>query len=318
MTDAKKVNIFGDIQVHLNNTCDMNCPHCYVESDINKRNWLDIELLKTILDFFKDKSVENMRILGGEVFEPNKKLLPYLILFYKYNYNLVLVSNGYHLYDFIDEIVFSRINELIFSVYGFARSHNTFVGKNESFERIVSCIRRIKEINSNIKISINTLLTKHNVDDFLDFLTYFDSLGVDEVKILSLSNIGRMRKNRVELLKVNQSCRCEIIKQVHFNKYSNISIVYEVETDESKRICKINEKSMLCFDHQGACYPCHLLIGNKRYSIGNIRESNLSFITSSQNYESILNLIDNNRCLALSIEKPSPEWSCPLYFSRIR
>lgn len=285
MHDYKNKGKWTDIQVHLTNNCELMCRHCYTDSKPSFRIWLDENKFLNILEFAQ--SVPNciVRLIGGEVLTKELEIKRYMEIAKHFNVPLILSTTGYYSNAFISKEINPNIfKEIILSCYGIVLQHDLFTRVQDSFSNFLALVNYFNSTSRNFELTVNTVLVKQNQDNFIEFLLYLKKIGIDEIKILSLSPIGKINNhsawNNLEVEKdIKKRIYDNVYKTVNLGIFGNVRVIIENPffTRPPKK-CKIAKRSMVTIDHLGNVFPCHLLINEKDYSLGNINEMPLDKI----------------------------------------
>lgn len=289
-----------DIQVHLTQNCNHKCIHCYTDSWPQRAAWLPIEAFRMITDFARKDPQCTIRLLGGEVVYPNLEIAQYIDILKKANVAAIVSTNGY-VHDVWEKRKLdpTALREIIVSCYGFREAHELVTQIPNSFDRTCKTITYLAgQKPRKYEVTVNTLVTAANRHEFPDFLAWLSMQGVDEVKILVLSPLGRAPKgentgyDRLHIDSISRDIiRTEIVKDMHQGRFKTMKIVWErniLSSDQSATIptsaCRIHKESMITIDYRGNVYPCHLMVYQEKFSLGNILITPLEKILES--YES--------------------------------
>lgn len=290
MKDYHNKGLWNDVEVHLNNSCQLNCQHCYTSSCPSSKGWLSINLFAKLFPFITANPNRKVRLLGGEIIQ-NDFIFQYFKILKKKGVAPKVCSNGYNfkLWEKTFRNYF-RFDEVILSCYGFETEHNAVTGIEDSFNNLMKTIKiiqlNLKSINNT---AINTIITKYNYLYFIEFLSYLSSLKVDEIKILTLSPLGfsvdkeKSRYNKLLVpLKALLILKEKIIKKIS-DFYPTKVIIEPINKFYTHFECRIKNKTMLTIDKYGNVYPCHLMIGINDFIIGNLNKNDFSKIIFQYN-----------------------------------
>lgn len=176
------------INFGLTHRCNLRCKICetYEENpEVNRE--LSLEELKGIIKQISDwdKTI-NVSFAGGEPFIRKDDLLE--CVKYASSLNLVthVTSNG----SFIDkklaeEILNSGLNYLQISLDGSTSKTNDYIRGKGSFKKAMRAIGFLlevkEELDSNLKLSITTVVTNKNIEELLGIHSLVKELGLHEV-----------------------------------------------------------------------------------------------------------------------------------------
>lgn len=162
--------------INLTYKCNLACDMCIQYGDGFKRNSCSELSLREWEKFIGSVAWFKPRItlLGGEplIYPQIRKLLKVL---YKHNCQTELVTNGYFLEEYLDDIYDNNV-DLFISIDGTANIHNRIRNSEDSFERILCSLKSIKQrgTTSTNGFSVNFVLLPDNIDNLLEFLKFID------------------------------------------------------------------------------------------------------------------------------------------------
>lgn len=184
---------------NISSRCNENCKFCY-RILTEKEN--DIAKNKKILDLLSELSISKISWTGGEAL-----LYPNLIELLKISksYGIInnLLTNGRllskkkitELEPYLDYITLSydSNNEDTYKIMGRGEQH----GKN-----VIQSLDFIKESNINIKIKINTLVSKINKDEIIDIGRTLEKYNIERwrlFKFIPLRNVAISNSTNFEI-----------------------------------------------------------------------------------------------------------------------
>jgi radical SAM protein with 4Fe4S-binding SPASM domain len=170
--------------------CQNNCIHCYTGGphetpELTTAQW------KTVIDKLSDVGVFILTFTGGE--PTLRGDLPELLQ-YAQNKGIVtgLISNGRRLKDkeYVAELERAGLDFAQITLESHKpKVHDAMTGAVGSWKETVAGIKNA--VNSQIYVSTNTTLSKHNAGDFLTTIDYIKELGVDAFGCNSLIYSGK-------------------------------------------------------------------------------------------------------------------------------
>ncbi len=160
------------LELQLTKKCNLRCKHCYLGRAEN------IELpLEKAIEIVRDfEYMQGLKLLvsGGEPLLYSK--------FYEFNEFLkeikvrrVLITNGITLSKINSELL--NFDEVQVSVDGMEKSHDKLRGEG-AFQRTMAGIERVRKTNRNMDISIATMITAYNLNEFEVMQKLFKKLKV--------------------------------------------------------------------------------------------------------------------------------------------
>lgn len=143
--------------------CNLKCDFCYTLNNVLDKPKDVLSIFKQI-DTLKSAGITEIEFSGGEPTIHPKwfSILEYSKLYFNY---FSVVTNGTKFDDieFLEKSIQLGINEILFSLHGHdAASHDSRVGKNGSFDKMMKAFDNINSLvtekNYNIKIRINSIV----------------------------------------------------------------------------------------------------------------------------------------------------------------
>lgn len=178
------------MDVALTFRCQNDCIHCYAGGphqtpELTTTQW------KTVIDKLSDVGVFILTFTGGE--PTLRDDLPELLQ-YAQNKGIVtgLITNGRRLKDkeYVGELERSGLDFAQITLESYKPNvHDAMTGAVGSWKETVAGIKNA--VNSQIYVSTNTTLSKHNAGDFLTTIDYIQELGVDAFGCNSLIYSGK-------------------------------------------------------------------------------------------------------------------------------
>ncbi|MCW4001250.1 MAG: radical SAM protein [Candidatus Bathyarchaeota archaeon] len=170
--------------------CQNDCLHCYAGGP-HQTAELTTEQWKTVIDRLSDVGVFILTFTGGE---PTLREDLSELLLYAQNKGMVtgLISNGRRLKDpqYVAELEKAGLDFVQITLESHKPSvHDAITCSEGSWKETVVGIKNA--VHSQIYVSTNTTLSKHNEADFLRTIDYIKELGVDAFGCNSLIYSGR-------------------------------------------------------------------------------------------------------------------------------
>lgn len=181
--------------------CNMRCRFCSYSNDIKRmRDNADedeIKRLSKILGEYKKKSNDDILVswIGGEPFLW-MNIIPYSKALFDMGISVSTTTNGLLLGDKkLREDIIKYFKEMVVSIDSFEECNDDIRCCRGHFKTVSENIRALyderKALNSDMKIKVNTILMRSNIDDFEAFCEYLTEIGVDEVTFNQLGGYDR-------------------------------------------------------------------------------------------------------------------------------
>lgn len=175
------------LELQITDRCNLRCRHCYLGEGHHQD--LPFEKIKRILKEFEEIQGLRLLISGGEPFlHPQFWELNEILR--NYDFRSILLSNG----TLITEEVARRlkVHEVQLSLDGMKEGHESLRGKG-TFEKVIRAIDFLKEVN--IKVSIATMIHRHNLKEFDELSFFIQSKGIEEWNVDAPCLAGRLEEN---------------------------------------------------------------------------------------------------------------------------
>lgn len=167
--------------LHITNQCNLKCKHCYASAGSKLENELSLKEIRNLVDDLEDLGTQYIILSGGEPFL-HKGFFNILGYCEKKKIHTMVTSNGTLITDAIAKKLknYSYLDSIQISIDSHdPLKHNNFRGVNNAFQLALKGIKYC--IKNGIKVSVMTTLSKINIDNMEDMLTFFSSLGVNGI-----------------------------------------------------------------------------------------------------------------------------------------
>ena len=285
---ASKLSISGEynkyypIELHLSltNCCIQHCKHCYKSAGF-EGIFINEDKLFNFLDNMKGYT-KYLNISGGEpTIHPS---FDRLIERYSKDYQICVLSSGITIMQFLESLK-KASRGIVVSLYSRdPKTHDAFVEFKGSYQRIMDGVRLA--LSMNIPVSVTTLLFRSNLDDIKALIEELIAIGVKNISVGSISEIGRARESgliqNMSLEKTHEQMK--LLKET----YPQVSVLDEAQpTGDSKLSfapfnCTAGSLSWAVFE-DGDIQPCGVCPISK-FSLGNIAMFNNDILSSRTGY----------------------------------
>lgn len=175
------------INFGLTHRCNLRCKICETwEANPNVKEELTLGELKTVITQIANWGNINVSFAGGEPLVRKKDLIECIKHARKKGLTTHVTTNGIMIDNkTAEEIINSGLDYLQISLDGITKKTNDYIRGHESFDGVMRAIRYIKKYknknNSNLKLSLTTVVTNKNVDELLDIYNFVKEQGLNEV-----------------------------------------------------------------------------------------------------------------------------------------
>ncbi|MBP3610392.1 MAG: radical SAM protein [Lachnospiraceae bacterium] len=268
----------GRYMIHLGYACNLKCAYCYQSSihNTSKATAIDVDGICTYI--YHTSQMQNFEtydicFIGGEpalywreIIEISSRLNKMLgkdRIVYSMVTNGTLLDQEHH----IEEIIANGVNDFQITVDGTKKTHDKYRnnGKNGSFERIMSNIKKLVENYSDIYLLINYNLTKENSNEVGNFL---DLLNDEQIKI-------PVQFSMVFDNGINISLECHehnsIWKQAHIEAIKH-GQKYEPFYREVYLGCAMTQENYFIIGADGKLYKCINAVDNPNYCVSDMKD----------------------------------------------
>ena len=291
------------ITLHVSNDCNLRCKYCYAEGGNYKqeRRLMTMETAQMFVDF----CCNNFDSIGYIVFfgrEPmlNIEVMDFICTQFKTYYSsgkssflpwFAIITNGTILTPRALQFIKEHISLITVSIDGPKTINDTnrvYSNGRGSYEHIARFIRTILN-ETNVKIQYETTYTQSHVDAHLryrDIARFMkDEFGINGFISNDLNIDPNIGIDDIRTIDYDHLATTDFIDLPEYFWLILESFVQ----NKTRMICKAG-KGVLGINCEGTIYPCHILNGKERYSLGNINGKNI--FTAPENYQTFLSNTD--------------------------
>ena len=265
-------------------TCNFDCSYCfqdeYTNPDDNVEDKVIDAFFKYIDTAFAGRN-KYITIFGGEPFlnSPAKKesIKKIIAGANERNLDIAVVTNGYHIVDYIDIIKTARVREIQVTIDGTESTHDSrrmLKGGKGSFARIAEGVDLL--LKNNISVNIRMIVDKDNINNLPELARFAIERGWTKSPFFKTA-LGRnyelhhCQTNNTRLFK-----RIEMYQEVYdmVKKHPEVLKFHKPAFSIAKFIFENGElpsplfdscsgaKTEWAFDYSGRIYSCTATVGN--------------------------------------------------------
>lgn len=196
--DIDRVILPDTFNILMTKKCNFNCDFCEFDCKPEDNEAIDIKDFEKLLVEGKRLGVKRIAFDGGEpLLHPDIKTA--FKIAKTLNYQTVVLTNGWHFKEFLEDFKENNIKEFIFGLFGAsAKVHDAIVGREGAFDRCIAAIKLAKELGYAARI--HTVLHPLNFPELDKFFDLTRALNVDYIMVSPIIPIGRAENNRNLLL----------------------------------------------------------------------------------------------------------------------
>jgi len=175
------------INIGLTHRCNLRCKICETwKFGLKPENELKLSELKNLVNEIGEWGGINLSFAGGEPLIRKQELLECIKLAKKWNIATHVTTNG-QLIDrkTAEELVASGLDFLQISLDGVKEKTNDYIRGKGTYKKAIKAIKEVKKakekFNSDLKLSITTVVTDKNLDELLDIVKLVEKFELYEV-----------------------------------------------------------------------------------------------------------------------------------------
>ncbi len=184
--DYLELSNLSELWIHTNNSCNLQCTHCLVESGPSGDKGLDTQTLKKLIDDAKKLGVYRFYFTGGEPFIRKDifELIDYITI--DPNTELIILTNGMffnhknNLNEFL-AVWRGRVKPQISLDGSTAKANDSIRGKG-TFKKIIEGIKSAVKID--LEPTVTTVVNSYNLHDIINITRLIHKLGVKNHHLL--------------------------------------------------------------------------------------------------------------------------------------
>lgn len=170
------------IYFQITRRCNLRCPYCFIKANSKEKD-LSIEYIRKMISYLGRKGLMEVRLTGGE---PTLRTdFPSIVEeFYTNNVYVSVATNGLWSPEILDFFCCSKNLWLIISVDGDENIHNRY--RENSYRKIVENLTYLREQNQQIRLRLNTVLTKETVQSIESVFSLGAKIRAESITFIPL------------------------------------------------------------------------------------------------------------------------------------
>ena len=292
------------VYLSLTNICNANCKFCDVYT--NKLKKCDIDVFK-LIDELALLGTKYIHFTGGGEPFVNDDIFKFIEYATNKGIYINIISNGLNLdEEKIIKLSKYNINAFFFSIDSHkAEIHDDIRRVKGIWDKVTSNINIIKKYMPDVKISINHVLNKMNIDDFGNFIKMKTEYDFDYINPLIVKDCEELFFTDEQIKKYNENLQCylELAKQYEIEYLcDNIDFFRQNISSEGDRSTNLDLKciypSYCAFIDapSGFVYPCDCSIHRDRtlYKIGDLHNETFKEIWYGEKKNNLQKMLLNS------------------------
>ncbi len=285
------------VYLSLSNLCNANCVFCDVRTNAEKKCNIDVFQL---IDELSSLGTRYIHFTGGGEPFVNDDIIKYMDYCTQKNINIIFISNGFNLdEEKIKEISKYNIKAVFFSIDSFdSRLHDELRRLPGLWNKVTNNINLVKKYMPSVKITINHVLNKKNIDDFEKFIYLKKQYNFDYINPLVIKDCKELFFTKEQIQNYNENLN----RYYAIAKELNIEFLCDdidfFKKDVSSNGDRFNNDDLKCVYPSfcafidaptGFVYPCDCSIHRDRkiYKIGELKVQTMKEIWNGEKREEL-------------------------------
>lgn len=170
------------IYMQITRKCNIGCDYCFIKAD-EKGSHVPTEHVFRIGQHMADQGLMEVRLTGGEpTLHPD--FFEIMRFFKANNIYVSVATNGVWSKNTLDSLCEEEKMWIICSLDGNRETHNRF--RRGTYDTVIKNLHTLKERNPAVRIRLNTVLTKINMDQVFELAELCKSLKTESITIIPM------------------------------------------------------------------------------------------------------------------------------------
>ena len=287
--------------------CNLECKHCLIEAGKQEQYELDLKEVKKTIDQLAAMKVFKITFGGGEpLVRPDFfDILEYVS---RFNFGIKLTTNGLLVdNDLLERLKKTKVFSVQISVDGLERTHNTFRGRENTFEKAIAALKAFSD--AGYWTLMSTAITRYNLNELEALLDLAVSCGATSFKPSPFIPVGRGEENIDDLaitpLEIKNLAKLMLKKKEEYKDIIDLQIdglfPWLFESCSDGRQEPINGPSQVgcsagvsevVITPTGDVLPCPFL---RDFIAGSLRETSLKDIWMNSDFFNVFRNLKSNQ-----------------------
>ena len=297
----KNYNIPFYVYISLTNYCNANCVFCDVRQNTCKKNNIDV---KRLIDELSEMGVKYIHFTGGGEPFVNDDIFDYLNYCTQKGIKINVITNGLNLNEEkIQRLSKFNMSNIFLSIDSYDKKiHDELRRTKGLWEKATTNINLIKKYIPNVKIILNHVLNKKNIDDFDKFIKMKENVNFDFINPIIIKDCEELFPSDSQIKNYNEKIKNYNTLALENNiKFlcDNINFFeseIDINGDRQEKIdlkCIVPNYCAFVDCPTGNVYPCDCSIHRDRkiYNIGNLNKQTFKEIWYGEKKKSLSKLL---------------------------
>jgi MoaA/NifB/PqqE/SkfB family radical SAM enzyme len=263
----QKTNRFINAYVAITKKCSLQCEHCYEWENLNKKEILSPDQLKSIVAKIQERGVSQIHFSGGEPLL-KVELLVELLNSAKKETDFWVLTSGFKLTpENAKKLKTAGLNGVIISLDHFdPEKHNHFRGFKDAYYWVEKGVQNA--IDNRLVAALSLCASKDFTtrDNLMEYASLAKKLGVSFIQILEPKAVGHYYGKEVSLSTEQISLLEDFYLEMNYNpKYNNYPLISYHGYYQRRQGCYAAGNRSFYVDTDGdinACPFCQTKTGN--------------------------------------------------------
>lgn len=291
---AKKQEIIPVAQIYLTNSCNLNCPHCYMMAGKPNENELTTNEVKDILKAYYDNGGVDVKLTGGEI-----SLRPDLLDIIDYGYSLglhiELLTNGtLWTQDLVNQVA-NKVSVVQISIDGYSEEENAKIRGKNNFEKALHAVDMFAKARVKTRVAMTAYYSpdlESKAQQYADFANLMKCQYKDyDLDVVIATGLLPGRYGNLTEKESNEYFRIMNDVNSRYTCCNNFEDQGFISRHRSRYILNNCSYVFLSIASNGDVFMCPILSALK--PVANIRRDSLERIIEISNFAHSLSNTDN-------------------------